>query len=446
MSVTRRILVGLLLCAATFAPSPHVLPALSRGHTSGARPVLPAHPLGASIRIGRRSRGGRPVLPLHAVPPVVLRTIALRTNPYDIAINQRLGLVYVTSVTGGVTGLDAATGMVRYTLPPLLRADVIEPDTPPLVAVDEVAGLLYVSNSRNGAPAIIGVFDARTGALRRRLAAGLGAVALALDARAGRLYVMSIGQGGRVHTFDTRSGAFVRALYVPVSNNGASVAVDARRGRAYIGTDEGVSVVDARTGTGIRPIPTDDFENHTLAVDDRSGSLVVAGWGARGSDLSIIDARNRHVLHATDTGDVPDAVAVDAVTRRIFASSSDTVGDTVGRTTLHVLDVDTGAVVHTGTHVGADAVVQTIDPQTGRVYLTGDPPGTPEGGAGPPGPGQVTVLDGRDGAVLRRLTVGPSPSSVALDGRTRRAFVVNQGAWDPYGKVLVPGSVTVIAT
>jgi len=378
--------------------------------------------------------------------PVVLRTIALRTNPYDIAIDQRLGLVYVTSVMGGVTVLDAATGMVRYTLPPLVRADVIEPDIPPLVAVDETAGRLYVSNSPNGAPAIIGVFDARTGTLLRRLAAGLGAVALALDAGVGRLYVMSVGQGGRVHTFDTRSGAFVRALYVPVSNNGASVAVDARRGRVYIGTDEGVSVVDARTGSGIRPIPTDDFENHTLAVDDRSGYLVVAGWGASGTDLSIIDARNRHVLHATDTGDVPDAVVVDATTRRIIATSSEEVGAPMGRTTLHVLDLDTGAVVHTDTYVGMNVVVQTIDPRTGRVYLTGDPAGTPEGGDARPGPGRVTVLDGRDGAVLRRLTVGPSPSSVALDGRTRRAFVVNQGAWDPYGKVLVPGSVTVIAT
>jgi DNA-binding beta-propeller fold protein YncE len=40
----------------------------------------------------------------------------------------------------------------------------------------------------------------------------------------------------------------------------------------------------------------------------------------------------------------------------------------------------------------------------------------------------VRVLDARTGAVRRTITLGRNPQAIALDTRTRRAFVVTGGS------------------
>jgi len=128
----------------------------------------------------------------------------------------------------------------------------------------------------------------------------------------------------------------------------------------------------------------------------------------------------------------PIALVDDAPTGRVFVFSR-TAGDTTsGESRITVLDAGSGRVVHVFS-LGHRAFVPTtygaplaaVDPRTGRVFV---PTSRQLGSDGvPEGPGTVTVLDGRSGALLRTLPVGHAPFAVALDGRTRRVFVSNYG-------------------
>ncbi len=130
----------------------------------------------------------------------------------------------------------------------------------------------------------------------------------------------------------------------------------------------------------------------------------------------------------------PIALVDDAPTGRVFVfSRTPDEGDAArGESRITVLDAGSGRLVHIFS-LGHRAFVPTtygaplaaVDPRTGRVFV---PTSRQLGGDGSPeGPGTVTVLDGRSGALLRTLPVGHAPLAVALDGRTRRVFVLNNG-------------------
>jgi len=130
----------------------------------------------------------------------------------------------------------------------------------------------------------------------------------------------------------------------------------------------------------------------------------------------------------------PIALIDDAPTGRVFVFSRTTAESdtTSGESRITVLDAGSGRVVRAFS-LGHRAFVPTtfgeppaaVDPRTGRVFV---PTSRQLGGDGvPEGPGTVTVLDGRSGALLRTLPVGHAPLAVALDGRTRRVFVYNNG-------------------
>jgi len=115
-----------------------------------------------------------------------------------------------------------------------------------------------------------------------------------------------------------------------------------------------------------------------------------------------------------------------------------------------VLDAGSGRVVRV-LSLGRRAFVPTtygaplaaVDPRTGRVFV---PTSRQLGSDGSPeGPGTVTVLDGRSGALLRTLPVGHAPLAVALDGRTRRVFVLNSGYQPtPQSTTSVDGGLSVL--
>ena len=130
----------------------------------------------------------------------------------------------------------------------------------------------------------------------------------------------------------------------------------------------------------------------------------------------------------------PVALVDDAPTGRVFVFSRTTAESdtTSGESRITVLDAGSGRVVRAFS-LGHRAFVPTnfgappaaVDPRTGRVFV---PTSRQLGSDGSPeGPGTVTVLDGRSGALLRTLPVGHAPLAVALDGRTRRIFVYNNG-------------------
>lgn len=145
---------------------------------------------------------------------------------------------------------------------------------------------------------------AKKGRARGRGVVGLIALAVAVAAGVG------IGVARRLGTGDA-------APAITLDQNPGAVALDTRTGRAFValqagrpGTHGRVLILDTGRGSVARTIP---LRNPTaLAVDDRTGDVVVA---ARGS-LLVLDGRAGTVRRTITTGLSPTALAVDGRARR----------------------------------------------------------------------------------------------------------------------------------
>ncbi len=110
----------------------------------------------------------------------------------------------------------------------------------------------------------------------RTVGVGRDPVALAVDARTGRVFVL--GAAGSVTTLDATTGSVIRT--VAVGRGAQAVAVDEATGRAFV-TDPGrVFVLDARSGATLRALPLGGGPTGELAVDARHGEVFVPANGA----------------------------------------------------------------------------------------------------------------------------------------------------------------------
>jgi DNA-binding beta-propeller fold protein YncE len=72
-----------------------------------------------------------------------------------------------------------------------------------------------------------------------------------------------------------------------------------------------------------------------------------------------------------------------------------------------------------------------VDEVTERVFVTMDR-------------NTVVMLDAVSGRILRTVPVGPAPRALAVDTRSRRVFVVNEGSYDAKGYTIKDGSLSVL--
>jgi len=168
----------------------------------------------------------------------------------------------------------------------------------------------------------------------------------------------------------------------------------------------------------------------TLAV------LLVVGGGTAWAWLRSRDAAPNPALYTTTLAGTPAALAVDGRTGRVFVTA--TRGGAGGA----VLDEDTGATL-AGQAIPASALV--VDERAGTIIAAG--------------PGGVNMLDAASGRYLRTIPMGVTPSAIAGDARTERAFVVDPGSNTVFmldtrsgavvgarSMLVTPASVTVDAT
>jgi DNA-binding beta-propeller fold protein YncE len=77
--------------------------------------------------------------------------------------------------------------------------------------------------------------------------------------------------------------------------------------------------------------------------------------------------------------------------------------------------------------VGKNPRAIAIDERRGRVFVVTAGDADPVRGCIPTEHGAVSVLDARTGSVLGIIPIGVAPTAIAVDERTRRAFVLNAG-------------------
>jgi len=368
---------------------------------------------------------------------MVLRTVAVPDQGTAFGISERNGHIFIArTATNGATTvrmLDARRGAVLRTIP-------IDTN-PSMVVVRERTGRVYVvsggvgsCDQRNTCSVLdssVSVLDAATGRLLRTLRVAGGANAIGVDDRAGRVVVTSdtqLGRGsGTISVLDARTGRLVRAISIPMALG--RVAVDEVTGRAFVLASSSnpfllhsntgrVYVLDTRTGAVVRmlalPAPPVD-----VAVDEAAGHAFVAvqgpsrlvsftfppvGGGSGGvtsgggaermslgsGEVRMLDARDGAVLRTVPVGVVPTALAVDARHGLILVAAWGSKDSYVTSGTARVT-------------VKAPLVA----------------------------PSSVSVLDATSGAVRRTITLDTSPRAIAVDERTGRVFVVNDGSFVP---------------
>lgn len=246
------------------------------------------------------ARSGRP---LHTSDTIV-------GAPESIAVDERAGQVFIGgSQSSQIDALDARTGaeMPR-------SVGIAMNGSPDGLAVDARLHHGFAADQDGG----VDMFDTATDRLLHAEGAGHDFMTLAVDARAGRVF--AAGDATRnLSVYDARSGSLVTA--VPVGAAPLTLAVDEQTGRAFAGNygDGTVSVVDTRSLSLVRTVAVGP--QPLLATDGRRRRVVAVS----GTAVSVLDARDGHILQRQVLALAPRALGVDARTGRILVVTGPTV-------------------------------------------------------------------------------------------------------------------------
>ena len=429
---------------------PGVLTVLDGGTGAEVREVpLAANPLAAAPdpRRGGLIALNRPALPGNNQEPVVgtsslttipaalaapAGTVLLHHGPTGIVVDPRTHRAFVIAAGLPTAPARPATGLVDVvdtTSGALLRSVPVG-IAPSSVALDAAAGKVYVLNGGFGDrfPPSISVLSATDGTLLA--IAGVGASPQALYALSGNLYL--VGQG-TVEARDGNTGALLSRRTLPGAVR--SVAVDAARGHLWLAVDlasRGVEVFDA-AGTAAPRIFSYGSEQ-LLAVDAAGGHLYLAPSYGRpvivDLDPSGRPARTITLpVAATWDGEEPltVALAADSTTGRLFAITSPPAKFGLPLpATLWLVDAATGRVL--GSHsLGVAPSGLAIDAASGHIFV-------PDAG------GTVQIFDARSGTPLgtaitepgarplSSTSTEPAAATLAIDPASGHVLVVNTAA------------------
>jgi len=355
-----------------------------------------------------------------------------------MTVDARAGRVVIMNWDKSVSVLDARSGRLLYTVPSGGASDS--------VVVNTRTGRIFVSNWGDFMPSsqhpdvdvfkggnTITVIDTRTGRHVGTIHVKGNPSAMAVDERTGRVFVKSDGGGfpgytKLVSTLDGTSGRLVRTVVVGhdprgqnPSQGAGNIVVDTRSGHVFVTSPyaESVSMLDATSGRLLRTVG--GVHPGPAVVDERSGRVFVlngGGHGTTGGTASVIDSRTGRVLGNVPVGKstgLPVTPLVDAQTGRVFIANN-------ASGTVSVLDARSGALLRT-VPVGPHPAAMSVDVRSGRVFVSSLGAMTSAGYL--TGPGSVSVLDARNGLLVRTIIVGVEPALIAVDERVGRAFVVN---------------------
>src|SRR5205823_1761384 len=160
---------------------------------------------------------------LDARSGILLRTVSVGRGPRAVAVAERTGHIFVgNSNADTMSMLDTRTGA-------LLRTTRME-QSPWAVAVDDRTGRVFVLGGGIddayvrplGMSGTVSMLDARTGAVLRTVAVGVGPSAIAVDERRGRVFVANTSSNS-VSVLDARGGALLRTVVVGAGPSAAAV-------------------------------------------------------------------------------------------------------------------------------------------------------------------------------------------------------------------------------
>jgi len=356
----------------------------------------------------------------------VLTTVAVGPSPSAVVVDARARHAFVLDGDDTVSMLDTRTGNLLRTVPVGKAAMAL--------AVDERVGRVYVVNSymSSGGQGTMTVLDAASGTIIATTPAGNVPYAVAVDEQSGHVFVLSASITGSVIMLDAVNGHMLKAIDAGANGGpllGVQVlTVDAHAGRGFAIVSNDVTVgpqvtmFDTRQGLplGVVKIGLSPF---TVVADAQNKRIFASNEG----DLAIVDEQTGRVSRLRvpfSTFRVPFStfIIVDARSGRVFRAGRVRAGYEVA----DMLDARTGHVIRSiPLAIPMSAIgAATVDAHSGRLIVVSD--GRMNGPGSFIGSGSVTVVD-VPSSISHRVSVGVHPVAVAVDERTGHVFVVNGG-------------------
>lgn len=355
------------------------LAALAAGTVIVALARAPAHGVPSAVGVGRGpssiaiDAATRRVFVLNATDATmsvidadtgaVVHTVSIGHGPLGngmVVVDERDKRALVTHGDPSddtVDILDAKTGRVRRLVHVVYGAGPF--------AVDDRSGRAFVPNG------VLGVLDVRAGVAHMIAPGETGVVAtsrpMAVDPRAGRVFLADEKDlTPTVDVFDARNGALVRKVKIGggfVPGFGGVIAVDERMSRAFVaGAGGAIRVLDTRSARLLRTVSLKEAPD-SMVVDDESGLLFVATNNAvAGGRVNILDATTGAVRRVIAEKASIDALALDARHGRVYVLTS---------AGMQVPDARTGRQLcsrHASTEI-ADPSLIAVDEKTGRLFI-----------------------------------------------------------------------------
>ncbi len=258
-------------------------------------------------------------------------------------------------------------------------------------------------------------------------AVGRGPVAIALDDRTGRAFVVNY-LDTTISVLDTRRGRVVRTLGLNLRGRGerlASIAVDTRISQAYaaswgfaVGPTTSafvstITILDARRAVVVKAVSRPG-RVRDVAVDEPGGRVFVLtdGNAAANGAVSALDAASGALLYAVPVGSSPVALAIARQAGRLLVVNQGQPHAFMAAGTVSVLDARTGRLVRR-VPVGPRPMGIVVDERTGRAFISNNVGGT------------ISVFDTRAGLLLATRAVGPAPDAMAVDQQAGHLFVAD---------------------
>src|SRR2546423_1525005 len=250
--------------------------------------------------------------------------------------------------------------------------------------------------------------SARSSVTGRTISFGAPLVALGVDQAAG-LAVVAGGDKARrrVSLLDARTGAprfgvtLTGVLWAPVEIGPASsLAIDERNARTYVTTYAHIG----RYG------PTRGYVN---VIDTQHGTLLNA--------VAAPSAGGTGKCHLPGPAGLPVSLTVDSRTGRLFVINS-ALPSPRPRGSMTIIDARTGSPVgEVPRGQEPEPYATTTDPQTGHVFVVGQPSAS-RGAAR--APASLRLLDGTDGHILRTISLPHGGNELAMASHLARLILI----------------------
>jgi YVTN family beta-propeller protein len=334
----------------------------------------------------------------------------LEISPGGIVLNDGNREVYaVNTADGTVTVIHTEDGSVKT---------VKVGKEPEAIAVNPITNRIYIANSGSGT---VSVIDGATDAVTTVPVGDLPYV-VAVNRLTDKIYVAKTFS----NTTTVIDGKTNQTSILKAGVQADAIAVGYGSNRVFMTSyeDSKVTMVDGRNES----VATVDVDKHLwgITAGDAIATKRIYLTGSGSSKLWAIDEKTNAVTSVA-TGEIPCAVAVDSMAKRIYVanygSDSVTVIDAASE------DAASEKVIAT-VQVGQRPQAVAVDSKAHRVYVANTHGDT------------VSVIDGTLNRVVATLKTGKAPYAIAVDREMHRAYVATMAG----GVTVIDGRTLTAAT